>query len=169
MSRAVLIIFCALGFLTVANTVFIGYTVGSRSKIVVIDIMRTVNEFEMKKDLEQRVAAKLGVISQGIDSIAAVKTAMQNGNASQSDLAIVSANLDTLTNQGQRAYLISNQRINEQVWQRLNSLLTEYGERHGYKLVIGANGMGTVLYNEKAIDKTDELIAFINSRYAKGR
>ena len=69
----------------------------------------------------------------------------------------------------QQAYEVSNKNINEQVWKRLNPLIDEFSKEHNYRIVIGANGMGTVLYTDESAERTNDLIQFINKKYANGK
>jgi outer membrane protein len=68
----------------------------------------------------------------------------------------------------EQEYQESNQSINEQVWKRLNPLIDEYGKAKGFRLIIGANGMGSVLYNDEYYDQTKELTDFVNKKYEEG-
>lgn len=154
--------------LTLVNTGWLAYQYMDAQQTVVIDIVKVFNEFNLKKDLEKRVEHRLNEYTNGIDSLKGVYTALVNNHAEASALSGISTAIDTMQLRTQRAYEIGNKNINEQVWVRLNSLLTEYGDEHHYRLIIGANGMGTVLYNRKGLDKTEELIKFINSKYELG-
>ena len=158
----------AIALITIGNTAAIVFCYKQSKRTVVIDVIKVFNEFKLKKDLESRVAVKLNDFSAGIDSLKAVYSALEKNKAGSETLHAVAANIDTLQSRAQRAYVISDKNINEQVWVRLNTLLNEYGAKNDYQLVIGANGMGTVLYNEKDIDKTEELIKFVNERYELG-
>ncbi len=155
--------------LTLVNLSILAINYRNSRKTVVIDIVRVFNEFGLKKDLEHRVAMKLNELSSEADSLKAVYLAMQQQRKDPIQLAAMAADVDTAESRLQRAYVISDKNINEQVWQRLNSLLTEYGNQYDYSLVIGANGMGTVLFNRSELDKTEELIKFINRKYETGR
>ena len=139
-----------------------------QKKTVVVDVIRLANEFQLKKDLEERAGVKLNAISAEIDSMKAVYGALAKSGINTSQQENVARRLDTLGMEAQRSYEVSNQVINEQLWTRLNALIDEYGKEYDYTLVIGSNGMGTVLYNETPIDKTVELIAYVNSKYEKG-
>lgn len=154
--------------LTIVNSALIFMDHSRNKKTVVIDVIRVFNEFKLKKDLEDRVAVKLTGFSDQIDSLKAIYTGMYGKNANDPQLRFLAADIDTLQSQAQQAYVISDKTINEQVWVRLNTLINEFGEQHDYVLMIGANGMGTVLYNQKQLDKTEELIKFINTKYESG-
>lgn len=66
------------------------------------------------------------------------------------------------------AYEASNSTINEKVWKRLNPLIDDFGKKNNIRIMIGANGMGTVLYNDNSVSMTNELIEFINKNYKTG-
>lgn len=154
--------------LSIGNTCWMVLQYRDNGRTVVIDVIRVFNEFNLKKDLENRVAVKLNDYSNQIDSLKGVYAGLLKNGAPKETAVTVLAQLDTLQYKTQHAYEISNKNINEQVWKRLNTLITAYGKQHHYRLVIGANGMGTVLYNEPSIDKTEELIGFINKQYETG-
>jgi Skp family chaperone for outer membrane proteins len=66
------------------------------------------------------------------------------------------------------AYTAINKEINQKAWERLNPIINKFGKEKGIDLLIGANGMGTVLYATEARDVTDELIIYANGIYDKG-
>jgi outer membrane protein len=65
-------------------------------------------------------------------------------------------------------YNAINKEINDKVWDRLNPVISKFGKEKGLDLLIGANGMGTVLYADDSKDITDDLIRYINENYEKG-
>ena len=42
-------------------------------------------------------------------------------------------------------------------------MIDDYGKEGGYRLIIGANGMGSVLYNDDYYDCTKEVVDFVAS------
>jgi Skp family chaperone for outer membrane proteins len=169
MTKRTLTIVVIVGLLiTLINSVMIFMDHNRGKKTVVIDVIRVFNEFKMKKDLESRVAVQLTALSDQVDSLKAVYNDVFKRNANDPRLEPLAADVDTLQARGQRAYTISDKTINEQVWMRLNTLINEFGAQYDYQLMIGANGMGTVLYNKKDLDKTEDLIKFINAKYELG-
>jgi outer membrane protein len=75
---------------------------------------------------------------------------------------------NNMKNNLENAYRQSNQEINEQVWRRLNPILEEYGKKRGLHLLLGANGMGSVLYNDDYYDMTNDLINYVDKKYEIG-
>lgn len=59
----------------------------------------------------------------------------------------------------------SNQEINEIVWNRLNPLINAFGKKHDYNIIVGANGMGNVLYGKTSFDITNQVLEYCNKEY----
>lgn len=156
-------------FLATATSIVITYTFLNKKidNIIVVDVIKVLNEFKMKKDLEAKVEVRLAEYTNRLDSLKALLkiTDEQSNKANFIKLASVYRNLEE---EFQNTYEISNRTINEEVWKRLNPLIKEFGKENNYRLMIGANGMGTVLYNTDVVDKTGDLIKYINSKYEKG-
>lgn len=137
------------------------------NNVVVVDVIKVFNEFKMKKELEAKVDVKLTEMSVKIDSLSGLlKLAAQSGDKAKYDA--INKDLYVLQQNSQQAYDISNKNINKQVWDRLNPMIKEYGKEQGFRIIVGANGMGAVIYNESDIDKTTELIGYVNNRYENG-
>jgi outer membrane protein len=153
--------------ISLVAVVFTFYTNTKVERVVVVDVIRVFDEFKLKKDLEKRVEAPLSALSGQIDSLKALFEQAQQRNDEKA-VQGYGQDLYQLQQQAQNAYELSNKNINEQVWKRLNPLIDEFGKVNNYKVIIGANGMGSVLYNDKAIDRTDALIKYVNSKYEKG-
>jgi Outer membrane protein len=49
-----------------------------------------------------------------------------------------------------------------------NEFIMEYGKKHHYKIILGANGSGSLLYAEKKIDITELILEGLNKEY-KGK
>lgn len=153
--------------ITACTVIFINQR--NNKKIAVVDAIKLVNSYKMKMELEAKSAGALKFLAHRADSI------KQNLVAQSKIKDVPKDRLNelytTFTNaQGEleRLYQQSNQEINDQVWKRLNPLVDEYGRGNGYRLIIGANGMGSVLYNDEYYDRTKEVIDFVNKKYEEG-
>jgi len=51
------------------------------------------------------------------------------------------------------------------IWKQLDAYIKEYGDAKGYDIILGTNGTGNVVYASEALDATEELIEFINTKY----
>ena len=137
-------------------------------KVVVVDVIKVFNEFKMKKELEARAEKVLNQYAQEIDSLGVLLEQTEKNNDEKSSEIFEQLLYDKKV-EVQQAYEVSNKNINEQVWKRLNPLIDEFSKEHNYRIVIGANGMGTVLYTDESAERTNDLIQFINKKYANGK
>ena len=139
-----------------------------QDKIAVVDAVRLFDGYAMKIDLEVIAKKQLQSESGQLDSIynalEKAKAVHQSGDETKN----LAYKYNYLKSKLESDYSQSNRDINEKVWKRLNPLLTEYGKKKSLHLIIGANGMGSVLYNDAFYDQTDEVIKFVNRIYGEG-
>jgi len=161
------IITCCLGLLTVASVLWIERC--ASKKIAVVDAVRLFNAYHMKKELENQSGKKLDKIGHIADSLKTdISLKMKEQHADKAALEQEIEAYRRVESAYDQEYQASNQSINEEVWKRLNPLIDEYGKKNGLRLIIGANGMGSVLYHTGYYDHTEKVIEFVNQRYEKG-
>jgi len=130
-------------------------------KVVYADAIRLFNEYKFKLDLEKVTAGQLNRLKLELDSVGVIyKTDPANERAQQL--------IAQKQQQFSEAYNAINKDINTQVWNRLNPVIQQFGKDKGIELMVGANGMGTVLYASEARDITGDLIKYANEVYEKG-
>ncbi|MBL7711888.1 MAG: OmpH family outer membrane protein [Chitinophagaceae bacterium] len=136
---------------------------GNTKEIVVVDAVKLFNGFKMKIEMEETAAVKLKQMNHKSDSLGNIIKVLQS-NQKPIDDGLVSEYRNALAAL-EAEYQQSNRDINEQVWKRINPILAEFGKERNSGVVIGANGMGTVLYNDPSYDKTEEAIIYLNRSY----
>lgn len=57
------------------------------------------------------------------------------------------------------------QQYNDQIWERLNQYIKEYGEQNGFTYIFGASGEGSLMYALEGENVTDQIIDYVNERY----
>lgn len=159
-------VFIGILILVLAVNAYLFYEVHQVKKTVMIDAIKLFNDFKMKNELEGIEKIKLESMTQRIDSIEKIIRVIQQEKKEVSPEIIESYNRSKMILDEE--YNISNKQINEQVWKRLNPLIDKFGSEYGYHLIIGANGMGTVLYNDNYLDVTQKAITYINKKYEEG-
>ncbi|HTN17647.1 MAG TPA: hypothetical protein VL092_08205 [Chitinophagaceae bacterium] len=132
-------------------------------EVIVVDAIKLFNGFKMKIEMEEAAAVQLKAMSSVCDSLGNIMKVYQS-NRQEPDPRIAAQYRDAIA-AFQAEYDHTNKEINEQVWKRLNPIIAEFGKERKSAVVIGANGMGTVLYNDPDYDKTDEAIVFVNRYY----
>ena len=58
-----------------------------------------------------------------------------------------------------------DKKLTESVVKQINAYMEEYGRKHGYTIILGANGNGSVVYGAETIDITEDLITSLNKSY----
>lgn len=53
----------------------------------------------------------------------------------------------------------------DQVWAQLNQYLADYGHQKGYEYIFGANGDGALMFADDAVNITDDVSAYVNTRF----
>jgi len=137
------------------------YTLGVQrgsDRIAFVDIGKVLDAYKFRKDLEQSGSGELYKIKNAVDSL----KMMQRAGAP------VTEQLQHAEAAFEQYYTYTNQEISKKVWERLNPMLEQYGHDRKLQLLIGANGAGTVLYGAVQADRTQDVIQYINDRYAKG-
>lgn len=144
---------CMLGLFT--------YYKYSTPQVAVVDLVKLFNEFELKQQLEKADSITLLKTVHSIDSI---KEVVSQRTLSERELNTIYQDLDE---EYYKVYNESNNRINKVVWEKLNLLIKQFGEAKKVDVLVGANGLGSVVYYNNAYDITPELIKYVNENYSK--
>lgn len=136
-------------------------------KIAMVDAVKLFNSYTMKSDLEQDAKKVLTLIGSKVDSLEKEIKLVEIAKDEHKAKELVQY-YNFYRAKYEDEYKKSNQIINEEVWKRLNPLLDQYGKSHHYNLIIGANGMGSILYNDDYYDITNDLVNYVNKKYESG-
>ena len=137
------------------------------TKIAVVDATKLFSQYNMTKELEGKAKIKLLAMGKQMDSVETLLNtvkALKNENEINRLSNVYAYYKDKLEDQ----YTQSNREINELVWKRLNKVIDDYGKKKGLHLIIGANGMGSVLYNDDYYDLTNDAVIYVNKNYEEG-
>ncbi|MEM0941025.1 MAG: OmpH family outer membrane protein [Bacteroidota bacterium] len=55
--------------------------------------------------------------------------------------------------------------MTEQVLTEINTFIKEYGKRKGYRIILGTNNSGSIVYAKDALNITEELQEALNTQY----
>lgn len=62
-----------------------------------------------------------------------------------------------------------NERIkaeyDKQIWNQLNQYIKDYGIKHHFDMIIGADGSGSLMYADSRLDITDQVVEYSNNRF----
>lgn len=60
------------------------------------------------------------------------------------------------------------QKTTQAIIKDINAFVTDYGESKNYIIIHGATGSGNIMYAEKSVDITDEVLKALNKRFNRG-
>jgi outer membrane protein len=135
-----------------------------KREIVYIDNIRLFNDFNMTMDLNKINGDKIKKQKKKIDSLYTIYGIFRDNDQTDKLEA-----LETQLRNEDQEFKNMNKRfsseISRTVWNRLNTYVNEYGMANDYKIVLGTQGNGNVMFAQKGKDITDEVMHYCNSRY----
>lgn len=138
-----------------------------QKKIGVVDAVKLFDQFNMKKELESREKVKLEEFKKKLDSVGTQVKLAHAAHSDDQEKSLMNV-YNEVGRQLEIEFKRGNKEINEQVWKRLNPLMEEYGRMNKLHLIIGANGMGSVLFNDEYYDLTGDVVNYANKKYEGG-
>ncbi len=166
MKEGKILVYCFLMCVATGVTVYM-LTEREHKKVGVIDAVKLFDQFHMKKEMEAKEKVKLEGIKKQLDSVESLVRIAQ-ASKNEEEVKKQAYAYGYFKAQLEKQFKQGNQEINEQVWKRLNPMMDEYGKSKGLHLIIGANGMGSVLYNDEHFDLTPDAIKYVNKKYEEG-
>jgi outer membrane protein len=144
-----------------------------QGKFAYINNQQVYAEFHMTKDLLTEYNAIFENKKKGLDSMEVkisglIKKVEMDGEKNKTDLgtlAMYKEEFFTRKRQLEEENEILNQKYQQQILDRLNQYLKDFGKEKELTILFGANGGGEIMYADSTIDMTEEAIAFINNKY----
>jgi len=147
------------------------FPLGGGSKIAFVDNQKVYDSFQMSIELNKNLESynlKAKSILDSLDFELTQRAGKVNPNDT-SQIAEYLAFKKYCT--GQYEYFTNNSNelgttYNQQILTQMNTYIQLYGKDKGYTIILGANGQGSLLYAEEGIDITEDIITYINNKYA---
>lgn len=143
---------------------------GANEGIVYVSLQEVFDQFELKKELAAKLDNELSSRKSKVDSLEySLQVRKRSFEGAESEFyKEYRADLDYFTylktTYEEDAAKLTAQ-YDEQIWKRITSYVKSYGEEKGLKLVLGQKNEGTLLYVQKGIDRTQEVINYVNLKY----
>ncbi|AXT53936.1 OmpH family outer membrane protein [Aquimarina sp. BL5] len=136
----------------------------SESNIVYVDNVTLFNGFNMSKDLGKINNEKITKQKKKLDSLYTIYSIFkeQKNTEKATSLEI------QLRSEDQELRKINeyfSNDVSQQVWNRLNQYIKEYGEANEYKIILGTQGNGNIMFAEDGIDITEKILEYANNKY----
>ncbi|MEW4923125.1 OmpH family outer membrane protein [Algibacter sp. 2305UL17-15] len=134
-----------------------------KQELVYVDNIKLFNGFNMTKDIKTIEEAKIKKQGKELDSLYTKFQSIKDkedvsSKSLQQQIAYKSKAFQEL--QDNYSHNLSNT-----IWNRLNGYIKEYAQTYSLKVVLGTSGNGNLMYGEKSIDFTNEVLEFSNQKY----
>jgi len=116
--------------------------------------------FEAKKELEATFFEKQKHQSERLDSLKE-KIILLSGKEKIAHQKQYNQLLHTYEQENQQ----TSQKYDKQIWLQINKYLKEYGIKHHYQYIYGADGSGTIMYADSSQNITKEVLHYLNKKY----
>jgi outer membrane protein len=137
-----------------------------------VDLVTVYNEFNMKKELDNKLQDIQSRRKNIMDSL----TLQLNILGQRAELAPEGDSLRYLYMQQRQYYATQEEQFlqdnsataqtyQEQIWKQINDYVAVYGKENGYSYIFGADGSGSVMYSEDGNDLTEEMKSYVNAKY----
>ena len=179
-SKLVFIFMCIAGLSLVASISFGILHFTNSKKIGYVKSNELVYEYVGMKEAQVAFKEKLKVMQANADTLASefqrnlnlynAEYSQLSGEERQKREALLGKQEENVT---QYRHVVEEKARNEEqemtegVLNQINSFIEEYGKNHGYDLILGTTGSGSILYGEDAIDITKDLLQELNQSYKK--
>jgi outer membrane protein len=158
------IIFLLLGYLI--------YSSDKKVTVVYVELEAVYNGFDMKKELETKLTNVQQARKNILDSLKIQLNALSISIKSPKEVEAIQQ-----FQQKKQQYLAKEQNFGEenqnttkafsaQIWKQINQYAKDYGKSHGYTVILGGDGGGTLMYADETKNMTAELTMYINERYS---
>ncbi len=142
-------------------------------KIGYVDLNKLFEEFRYKKSLTKEYNKVKAVRKRVVDSLEFELNQMANAieqkknfNATiEMEFELKKKNYLQIGRQFEDDNQILLESYNSKIITQLNSYLKEYGRDNHFKILIGADNKGNVLYGDESIDETSKALGYINERF----
>jgi len=135
----------------------------SKQEVVYVDNIKLFNDFNMTKNIRTIEEAKINAQQRQLDSLVILLKRIENIESDvykNTQKLVINKNEDL--QDLQENYL---QNLSSNVWNRLNSYIKEYAKNNRLKIVLGTNGNGNIMFAQKSIDITNQILEFSNLKY----
>lgn len=157
-----------LGIVIITTGFYIGQ---QKNKVVVIDIMKVYKETGIGEAVNQKIRTQQNSYQAKMDTLmqewqAELKTfEKERNNLSTKEIESRKKMLENKQTQIQQYASVQQKKIEEKKqklfqneFSKLNEQVKEFAREKNYKLVVGANNSGNVLFVEDKINITDEFV-----------
>lgn len=168
-----------LNFLSFAGILILFYFhFRKEQKLAYVDNVRMVQGYEGTKKVRADFELKTKAWQTNVDTLAkeleesVKKYGRESTGMSEKERKLT----EELLNNKQQQFMQYREAIQQKIQEEekkfsetliseINGYVKEYGEKNGYKILLGATASGNIVYADKSLDITDEILQGLNEQY----
>lgn len=142
------------------------------TKIAYVDIPKVFNAFEMKKELQEKYKKTEIIRKRVLDSLSLeLQILSKKIRADEKNKDLVYEFDLKREDFFKRKNLIEQDNANlssqydKQILEQMSQYMLDYGKKHGYDLILGADGNGTLMYANEKMNISEVITKYVNDRY----
>jgi outer membrane protein len=152
----------------------------TQTKIAYIDVEVLMQDYKATQELEESLKLKQESIAKELDSLQAPfqqkvqqyyenaqNMSAQKRNEIERELQQEQQFLQARGQQATQELQNENQLRSDALTQKVDSLVAVFATEKGYKLILGSSGKGTIMYGDKSLDITNEIVEMLNADFDK--
>ncbi|BDS15666.1 OmpH family outer membrane protein [Aureispira anguillae] len=139
-------------------------------KTAFVDNQQLFDAFQGRKELENKLQQESNARKSALDSLGLQIQVLQQQRTIDE---ITQQRLNRMMHQYQQTnqeyqghYQQKSQEYTEAIWKQISQYTLEYGKSKGYDYVFGIAGQGSLMYGKPQYNITQDVIQYINSKYA---
>lgn len=152
------------------SSLLAGIVYNSIPKTAFVNNHQLFENFEGRKELEQRLEQGANARKTTLDSLSLqiqqIQMAVQKDETLVDRFRSLQQQYAQLNQEHQTLYQQKSQEYTEAIWKQISQYTITYGEEKGYDYVFGIAGQGTLMYGKPQYNITEDVIQYINSKYA---
>lgn len=156
----------------VLSSIAIAMSFFKTKDIVYVDTNLLYEKFEGKIELEKEFSLYVNKQTTILDSLELSIKGLYDeyqikpSKELEKSIILKEKNYDRLHQEFSKVSQEQREKYMKELWTQINQYVKEYGDKNKYTVILGANGTGSLMYSKKEIDITEELIEYINIKYA---
>ncbi|PCI97036.1 MAG: hypothetical protein COB15_08715 [Flavobacteriales bacterium] len=158
--------------LLISVLAYLGFT-SKKEKQAYVNVSEVYNDFEMKKELENKLITVQNRRKKVLDSLEVELQLYANNFSPDKEISLEEKKefdfLERRFLSNRETFLKENERVTlefkNQIFTQMNKYIEEYGAENKYDYLFGTTGQGNIMYAQTKNNVTKEVINYINEKY----
>ncbi|PHS07648.1 MAG: hypothetical protein COA88_08085 [Kordia sp.] len=153
--------------LTIGTILFLAFyitSISEKNEYVYVDNIKLFNGFNMAKDMSTIHTKKIKGQEKKLDSLYQLfQIEIRTKDEDNIRISQQKVQKEDKALSAMKDYF--SKEVSQQIWDRLNGYINEYGKAQQSKIILGTQGGGNVMYADDSVDVTAAILEYANAKY----